>query len=443
MTEPTDLQIGDQWTNVEQNTLDADVNAADAAIAALIAAGAGILRRPLRNTIAAVGDSITWWGNILGYGPSMGHNYLQQLQVLTYQRINFDGADFAISGSNLNSALTVQLPQVLALNPPPGACVIGSATNDLDQVSSPNPNFAAMKTTLKTIVATLINAGIVPILWCVPPNNFGGSPATYQANIHQWNTWIRRYASLNGFAVIDAHTACAAIDGTYTSGLGQSDLIHPSGAGQRAIAQQAISDGVADIFPHSSLVNTARQINDLSNLFNNGTINWGLFTTDSNSDGVADGLTGAGPAAFSLVSPLPSDNLHGNWQQMSASTGQVSSLQASITTGWSVGDIIAFSCRVQAHGIESSAATYDIVLLTDTPGGYIIPGGSSVTALYNGMENWMADIEDGELYIEFPVAPQMTDMKILIWLPSIPSGTATIRVGELTIRNLTTGGLLT
>jgi lysophospholipase L1-like esterase len=399
--------------------------------------------RPGRNTIAALGDSITWWGNLLGYGPSIGQNYLQQLQVMTHQRIRYAGADFAISGSNLNSALTVQLPQVVAMNPLPGACVVASASNDLDQVSSPNPNFTAMKTTLKSIVAGLLNAGIAPILWCVPPNNFGGSPSTYQANIHQWNSWIRRYASLNGFAVIDAHTACAAIDGTYISGLGQSDLIHPTGAGQRAIAQQAISDGVADMFPPNSLVHTARQTNDLSNLFNNGTINLGLFTTDTNSDGVADGLTASGAGTFSLVTPLASDNLYGKWQQMTASTGQTPSLQASITTGWSVGDVIAFSCRVQTQNIEAAGAVFDVCLLTDTPGGFTPPGGSSVTALYNGIENWTGDAEDGELYVELTVLSAMTDMKLLVWLPSVTSGTATVRVGEVTIRNLTTGGLLT
>lgn len=442
MTLREDWNDGDIIHGSDIDAIDEAVNADTDAVTLLESEA---FRHPARNTIAALGDSITFSDEVTGYQPTIGSNHLNQLQVMTHQRIRFGGADFAISGSNLSNALTVQLPQVLAMNPLPGACVIASATNDLWIVAAPNPNFTAMKTTLRSIVTALLEAGVAPILWCVPPNtNASGSitPANYQANIHQWNTWIRRYASLNGFPVIDAHTALAAINGTYISGLGAGDLIHPNTPGERAIAQQALADGLADIFPPNTLVHTARQTNDLSNLFNDGTTNLGLFTVDSNADGVANGLTASGTAAYAVVAPATSDNLSGNWQQATATTGQTAVLQASFTTGWSVGDIIAFSARFQTEGVEASLAQYLLAVTTDTPGGYTPPGGTSQTTLYNGMDGWNSDMEDGELYVEFPVLSQMTNMYLLVWIQLVTSGTMKLRIGEVTIRNLTTGGLL-
>jgi hypothetical protein len=409
--------------------------------------GGGIWPFPMaRNTIAAIGDSITANGEVVGYQPAIGHSHLQQLQLMTHQRIRFGGANFAVSGSTIGQALINQLPNVLAMNPLPGACAVASATNDLWVVAAPNPNFNNMVSTLKTIVATLVNAGIVPILWTVPPNTnttSGIAPANYQANIHQWNSWVRRFAAINAYPLIDAHAALAAIDGTYTSGYGASDLIHPNGPGERVIAQQALADGLADIFPPNSLVHTARQTNDLSNLFNDGTTNLGLFTTDSNSDGVADGLTASGTATYSLVTPVASDKLYGKWQQMAVTAGNTAVLQSTISTGWATGNQLAFSARIQTQGIEASTANFFVAIVAGTPGGYTPPGGTSTTVLYNGMENWQADVEDGELYVEFPIISQITSIRLYMWVSSVPSGTAILRVGEATIRNLTAGGTLT
>jgi lysophospholipase L1-like esterase len=407
-------------------------------------------RQPPRNTIAAVGDSITYGGGLYGYQPAVGQSYLGQLQVLTHQRIRFGGGNFAVAGTTIEQAQSVQLPQVLAMDPPPGACVIASGSNDIDAVDAADfasTRFAAMVAALKSMVADLVTAGIAPILWCVPPNtNISApvTPAAFQPNIHKWNTWVRRYAALNGFPLIDAHTATAAADGTYLAGAGAVDLIHPSPTGQRLIALQALADGLADSFPPNSLVNTARQTNDLSNLFNNGSLNLGLFSVDTNDDGVADGLTKTGTAAAALVTPTEVDNLHGQWQQLTAATGQQGYLTATITGGRSVGDVLAFSARIQTTGMEASGAGWLVAVQTDTPGGFVCPNGTSVTGLFNGTDIWYPDVDDGEIYSEFTVVTEMTDMIVAIYLWIAPtSGTAVLRVGEVTLRNLTTEGLLT
>lgn len=403
-------------------------------------------RHALRNTIAVVGDSVTAGDEYDAYQPAVGHSWPQQLQVMTHQRIRFGGANFAVAGTLYADALATQLPQVLAMNPLPGACVIASGGNDVRTVAAPNPNFTTMIATLKEIVASLLQAGIVPILWCITPDTYNSplAPALFQANIHQWNTYIRRYATVNGFPVIDAHTATSDINGVYYSGYGDpANAAHPNGAGQRLIAQSALADGILDVFTPNTLVHTARQINDLSNMFNNGTINLGLFTTDVTTPGIGDGLTGAGTATYSLVAPTGPDNLHGNWQQMTVTAGNNAHLSASFTTGWNVNDVIAFSARIQTQNVESSGASWYACMVTDTPGGYTTPAGPSVTTLYNGITLWQADVQDGEVYVEFPMLSAMTDLKLYIWISAVTSGSATVRVGEATIRNLTQGGFLT
>lgn len=401
-------------------------------------------RRPLRNTIAAVGDSITALGSYGWYQPWLGHTWINQLQVLSHQRIRYGGGNFSVAGTAIATQQSVQLPLVLAMNPLPGACVLAVGTND---IQSTGYSFSTTATALKQMVAALLAVGVVPILWCPPPNNYVGSVsvATVHARTYAWNTWIRRYAAANGFALVDAFTALAKSDGTMVSGA-TTDLIHPTGYGHRLIAQQALADGLADIFPPNSLVNTARTTDDLTNLFNSGTVNYGLFTTDANSDGVADGLTGSGTGTYSFtrVAPVSTDQLLGFWQQATVSAGGTANLIASFSTGWSVGDTIAFSARIQTSGVDASNGSWHLVALkTDTPGGFSLPDGSgSATYLWNGTYVWDGDIDDGDLYIEFVIPATATDLIFNATLNAASGGTATLRVGEVTVRNLTTGGLL-
>lgn len=411
--------------------------------------------RPARNTIAAVGDSITALGSEAWYQPWMGHVWLNQLHIQSHQRIRYGGGNFSVAGTTIDTQQSVQLPKVLAMNPLPGACVLAVATND---IQSTTYNFGVTVDKLKIMIASLVSVGIAPILWCVPPNDFiwgaglGATVAQIHARTYQWNAWIRRYAAVNGFALVDAFTALAQADGTAIPGSMEGTIltghVHPTGYGHRRIARQAIEDGLADIFPPNSLVNTARNTDDISTLFNDGSsLNYGLFTTDTNADGVADGLAGSGTGthSFSLIAPISSDELRGNWQQsVVSSIGGTSNLIASFTTGWSIGDTIAFSCRVQTSGVEAAGGQYLVALKTDTPGGFTAPDGTmGLVYLWQGIPSWDGDIPDGELYVEFVIPALATDLQLWVSITSVTVATPlTLRVGEVTIRNLTTGGLL-
>lgn len=407
--------------------------------------------RIARNTIAAVGDSMTArnsfgqesiidtaGGNMappVAPQSYINPTYLRLLPILTHQRIREGAGMYAVSNSWVTHEASVQLPYVLAMNPLPGACVL--CCNNAEILgNNTSYSFSANQGLIKSMVAQLLAVGVVPILWTIPPINSTiqiVDVATINVRLNQWNVWIRRYAAEQGFPLIDAHTALTQVDGTHIPGTVVNDVLHPNGTGNVLIAQQAIADGLADWFPPNSLVNTARTTDDLTNLFNDGTTNLGLFT--SNTSGVGTGLTATGTATFSVVAPASTDELLGNWQQITVAAANNAYAQATLT-GWSVGDTLAYSCRVQTENMANSNAVYSLGLISDA------------AQPYNGAARWgdfntqAPDIDDGELYFELEIPSGITSLKHRIWIQSVASGSATLRAGEVTIRNLTTGGFL-
>ncbi|MDT5057717.1 MAG: hypothetical protein QOF66_6083 [Mycobacterium sp.] len=310
------------------------------------------LRRPARNTVVAMGDSITAYSNLNLYQPTVNCSWATALCIESFQRLRWGGA-YATGGFTLTDIQATHLPSVLALKPAPGACMILGGTNDAGNIGR-TFSLSYSSGILKSIVASLLGAGIVPILVTVPPRT------DYPPSINNgitWNTWLRRYAALNGYALVDFYTACVAADGTWLSGY-NANTIHPSAIGQMAAAREALADGITDLFPPAGLVLTSRSTGDLSTMFNDGTTNLGMFTLDTNADGIANGLTLVGSAVTAtIVTPTAADELNGNWQQISRTTGATGLvyLNTSFASGWSVGDVLAVSFRVQASGLSTTA----------------------------------------------------------------------------------------
>lgn len=397
----------------------------------------GVLRRPVRNTVVALGDSITAVSNTNLYQPMMGESFATALCVESFQRLRWSGS-YATAGFTLTDIQATHLPSVLALSPAPGACILMGGTNDVGNIGRAF-SLSYSSGILKAIVASLLGAGIVPILVTLPPRTDGGNPNTII-----WNTWLRRYATLNGYALIDFYTACVAADGTWKSGY-NLNTIHPSSIGQKAAAVQALADGITDMFAPVGTTLTSRSTADLSTMFNNGTINQGMFTVDTNSDGIADGLTAGGSAyTASIVTPTTADELNGNWQQFSRTTGAtgLAYLSKIFSSGWSVGDVLAISFRVQTSGLNTTGCYATGALNISTPGGFTTPSGTSVTSVYHGLYGWTSDT-DGLVYVEAPIPAGATAVTWYQMLQDVTNpGTANLRIGELTIVNLTTGGLL-
>jgi lysophospholipase L1-like esterase len=167
------------------------------------------------------------------------------------QRIQYQGV-YAQSGYTLTQIRDTYLPYVLALSPKPGACFVMGGTNDCANVGA-TFSLSYSAGVLQQIVSQLLNAGIAPILTTAPPAH-GGGVTTFLANTQKWNTWVKRYAATNGFPLMDVYGAVAGPNGFYKSGFDNGgDGIHPSPIARRAIADQSLADGIADLFPSGGL----------------------------------------------------------------------------------------------------------------------------------------------------------------------------------------------
>lgn len=378
-----------------------------------------MVHRANTNVCVAIGDSITAIGEL----PAIGDMYLSQICMQSNQRVKFGGT-FALGGTHLQVLRDTYLPMVLAMDPLPGACIIFACTNDVANTGSTwsLPGRAAM---LKEMVASLTDKGVLPILVAIPPHS---DNAAWQPRVQAWNTWIRRYASTHGFPLLDAYTATAGVDGNYKASY-STDGIHPTPMAHKAIADRAIKDGIAEVFPAQPSVQTRRSTADLTTLFNNGTINLGLFTTGSGGIGTGLNLIPGGDSVQTLVDPTEDDDLLGKWQELSRTTGDDGDVFLfNVLSGWTAGDTLAFSARIQTEGIIASNTPWSVCLQ--------ISDGEA------GLSGWHSDL-DGLLYVEVPL-PDDNDM---VWFkidmgPVGGTGTAKVRAGEVTIVNLTTGGLL-
>lgn len=381
------------------------------------------VHRASTNVCVALGDSIT----AIGALPVIGDMYMSQICMKTKQKVQFGGT-FALGGTHLQVLRDTYLPQVLAMSPLPGACIIFGGTNDTANTGG-TWSLSGRAAILKDIVAGLVNNGILPILVAIPPHTDNTS---FNPRVIAWNTWLRRYGSRNGYPLIDAYTACADATGNYISGY-SDDGLHPTKKGHSAIADRAIADGIADAFPPQGRILTRRSTADTTNLFNDGSVNLGMFTVDTNADGIANGLSliPGGPSTQSLVTPAGGDDLLGKWQQIARTTGNTGDMFmfCSIGSGWSAGDVIAFSARIQTEAMLTSNTAWSVALQTDL--------GEA------GCSGWNSDLADGLLYVEvtLPVANSLVWFKMAVAAVG-GTGSPKLRAGEVSVVNLTTGGLL-
>jgi lysophospholipase L1-like esterase len=380
---------------------------------------------PARNDTVAVGDSITdnWSG--FDYQPYMGSSYLPLLTVQTMQRIKYLGI-YATGGITAAKMRDLHLPQVLALNPAPGACILFCGTNDTGVVDR-LWNLSYMKAVLKEMARSLMNAGIAPILVTIPPHD---DFTAYTANSEEWNSYVRQFVIQHNLPLFDTDTAVTDPDNTYKTGY-TTDGLHPTATGYEAMVNQAIADGLPNIFPvNDPTLLTARTTGDLTNIINDGTLNLGMFTTDTNADGVSDGFTTSGQT-----------------------------ISRAITSGWSAGEPMVFSARVKTTSITSLAVGWSLTVQCTVPGGFTYPDGTSGTLVENGIVTWTFDA-NGLLSVQFTIPVGTTAVTARATLASgtvtysrvTPAGGdalagtwqqlrnnangATVLIGEMTLRNM-------
>lgn len=298
---------------------------------------------PGRAAACTIGDSITasgWPGTQGRYGPS----WWTFFQILTGSRVRFD-AVYATAGYTIQQIRDTHLPTVLAHSPKYGSCWIMAGTNNMLSAW----DLPAMKLAYAEICDTLVDAGILPVIVTIPPNN-GTSEKRQRITI--WNAYLRNYAQIEGFPILDAHSVLTdPATGAFKAGYYDDDD-HPSNTGRRAIGGLAAADTqLVSRFPLGQPYLT-HGADDGVNLAAGG-----LFTTDTSADGVGNSwLNGVG--AFGTPSLVADASVLGQFQRIRKTSGQTGSalIYQDITVGAALTSITATAATdvftKNAHGMS-------------------------------------------------------------------------------------------
>lgn len=232
------------------------------------------------------------------------------------------------------------------------------------------------------------------------------------------NAWLVEYANSIGAPVLDVYSPVVDVsDGTYATA-NTSDGVHPNDTGIRLIGTAVAAALPADLRAAPFLTVSSA---DGGNMVTNG-----CFVGDANADGVADSWTFSGSATSKSIS-TPVSNGFGNWQQMT-SNGAFAAIGQTISTGFSVGDTLAFGCR-----LTKSAAI-------QTTMGIVLTGASASPTYVRGISNVTTTaITDGYLYAEFVVPAGTT--ALVVQLSFTGSSGSSAQIAQVTLRNLTTLGI--
>jgi lysophospholipase L1-like esterase len=298
---PSDPKPGDQWLDTATGTtytwtVGAGAGAWVERVPGTVAFGGGV--RADAVGITAVGDSIT----AFGFGEK--GDWLTRLCFLSHQRYR-RRETFAIGGKTAQEIEAELLPHVLAMDPPPRACVVAAGSNNYFDVSTVDAGLHAVGRMCSRLAAV----GILPVLWTVPPR--GDIPGSL-AQVCRWNAGIHRLRARHAFPLLDAFAALTdPATGTIPAEL-TTDGTHPTNKGAATIARHALDDPLFSGAPQDGAPLIAATDLDSSNLMTRG-----CFTGDSGTPGVAQGLYSWNTHGGSLIAGAPA----GRWQRITRPAG--------------------------------------------------------------------------------------------------------------------------
>ena len=343
-------------------------------------------------------------GDSLMEGTQSSGSFFVQACMLSGQRMRFL-ANTAVGGRTTTAALANFATDVVARNP--DYVVIGLGANDGSGQSTAIANIKAM-------CVLAVAAGIEPILLLMPSRN--DNPPGYQIGI---NEAVRGYGMRKGYHVVDLFTP--VIDpttGQWRSGM-SADGIHPNKLGGRTLAA-ALAANLPPTMPNIPAPLT-QSISDSYNLLGTN----GLFITDANANNVPDGWDGVGSGVVSSLATDPSG--YGKQWTLSASSASAQTIYLHITSGFSAGDVLEWSGRLEAVA-EAGSLVYSVTGQNNPVAGFATPP----------IASWTVDIS-GVFYMRMTVPASTTTIKF--WIV-ITSGTGTLKFAQMAVRNLTTLGAL-
>lgn len=234
-------------------------------------------------------------------------------------------------------------------------------------------NDAQSAVTLATYKANMIDiaeriraAGKRLIMCSVTPL---GNP-DHDASARLYNAWLSRYCLEQGVPFVDFYTALSTPAGGWNSALGAGDEIHPNAAGCKAMGDVLVATIDKMLVPAPYVTQpTAGAPNMQTN---------SLFLTDTNQDGVPDGVWSPDAGISRVLDPA------GFYWARATVTGEtpikLNSDEFPVSSGAiSVGDTIRFSCLLrsgQTGTVVRRGISVSIIFYTagyGIAGNYIFP----------------------------------------------------------------------
>lgn len=280
------------------------------------------------SNIVCIGDSIT-----AGQGGTRNYPFFLDatLQGLNIKNVGVGGVKIAYHITNSAAYLN--------LNPRPNIAIVLIGTNDLNVPSVLNQ----MKTDYKELIAILTTNNITPVLCTLLPRTDNSATTS---DLLKFNEFIREFARMMGFTLIDTYEVVANKDGSPKLGYLSADNLHPTTYGYQYIAE-AIAKGLPLTYK-----NVEWNVPTTSNIILNP-----AFTTDANSDGRADNWSNFSSSGVTATYTLSDHPIEGKWQQISKTGGvdansstylyQLITLPAGIVPG----DTVLFSVDVETDEI--------------------------------------------------------------------------------------------
>lgn len=322
----------------------------------------------------------------------------------------------AVSGNTSAQMLARFATDVIAKSP--DICPILGGTND--QQGSIAPSMTVSN--LRQMWTMAQESGILPIAITIPPRNDG-----YHTTIDQLNGLIMWEASKLGIPVFDLFSLLVdPANGNYKAGYDNGDGIHFSDIARRVIASE-FAAFMDKLLPTPPALYLSRSVGDNLNKLTNG-----VFVGDTNTDGVANNWTLSSSVQTIIPELIPGENeVVGNWQKLNVTVaGAGRSLRQGFTTGFSAGHLLEFSFRLRTSGIQAGGQVF--VTRLDLTGGSWAP---------NSKYSVLGHDHDGEGVII--LRPRLQTLPSVINASFITSstGTGTMEIAQVTLRNLTIEGL--
>lgn len=360
------------------------------------------------NVVIGLGDSLMLGDGIYGTGLyTRGRSDpLSWAHMLTDGKIVF-GGNLGIGG-NTSAQILARVPDLIALNP--DWCILNTGTNDALQGIA----YATFKANVIATVNALRAAGIKVALCTIVPS----TDAVAKLWIPKFNAFLSYYAYANNIPLVDWYNKLASPTGTGGALAAYSvDGTHVNAAGGRVIGQ-AVVDAIGNLIgnwkPYLGIVQT-----NSNNIFSNG------LNVDTNADGLADTWVKAGTGAATIVQNDTA--IVGNWQRLVVTDGTVSKLSLLTSTGYSVGDKLAFSCRMKTGSTTGSKVNVYIEFAGPFSAVYLL-------------RDFDVIMEAHTANVEFDVPASTTGIRINI--SSSTGGTnADVQIAQPTLINLTTIGV--